>query len=1437
MSQECTVSVEEIRSWWEVPAIAHFCSLFRTAFNLPDFEIEELEEALFIQDTEFLVELIASLLQGCYQRTDITPQAFRRYLEDIINYRWELEEGKPNPLKEGAFEELPARTQVELLHRLCDYRLDAADVFDLLKGLDADSLRVDPLGEDSEGALYWYFYGTRMYKEQPVQVKAVTQSENTEIKAEEKPVKRRGRPPKKKKIFHGKRPSELESMKKEENGLADPHTGTESKRGAWSLVCATEEEWQSLADSIKGKTSSKDRQLHKLLIENFIPEISNMIIYKEKQRQEKLLDMAPRRSSDRLTIKRIIQEEEETQMAIAEVEQQKRREEEDSDRQFVLAEQRREFEKQLEEERRREEEDKVKAVEERARRRKMREEKAWLLSQGKDLPLELRNLEPHSPVTRTRKTKEFYEIDDDYTALYKVLDALKAHKDSWPFMEPVDESYAPNYHDIIETPMDLSTIEKKLNEGQYIAKEEFISDVKLMFENCQEYNGEDSEYTKMAEALERCFNKALLKHFPQEDGDTDEEFKVSSEDRERRERRRSRAQRHSGPDVLARVAEQAHRRRTPFNGKGQAHPEEEKRKPAPQPQPTSWANGPLPSQGFPSAQYTSVAEKKSPLYQPPHPMPRPPVPGTFVQRLSLDPRFPYPPQRLGEPNRHHLPQQLNMQPSPGLNDQLGPKLMGLDCKASPTLPPQPQHQQPHPPYVGPTHGPSLGPRPAALQSGGLCAPPPEGSLYPSQQRPEGVVRHPGGGATFAGPDISPLSAPQNNMYPRFRHPSVALPPMWSGVNGLGQERPSAPGLEQNPNCLPLRPFNPATIRPPPPPSKQWPDQAPSYLPHNGQPVGLYRLPCGASSPAPSAPRGDPVHRPPAPTVPTQEHRAHLGSMLDSPEMIALQQLSASSCPLGSPSRQLLSQHLGNFQQSSRAPPPPQHLPQPPPPPEIQLLKPAKDSSGDRQSSHTEDAFRKGITSEPKMAEPIQSARVAPVPGEQERKSVPSPTETPSRPSGEGIQSPSAPDRGTSQDKGLTDQTPMPGHPQGTETCVRDSEKAPEQSPQDENHKNASEPISKTELSKEVEAKSDLKPLNDAGMRPPNGHFKEQSFNIAQENQLSNVGHRAMATMNPTASPYELVQKNEAQVQYNNTNGPRHATYAMPMGRQMVVHNRQPFSNQALPQNMPQHRGPVRYPHFHQQGAAYPYPMAQNPQGNSNMFQQYQQPHYYSQAQGGNGGGGFPAEDWQRPPYQPRHPVPSNAYMPMASANVNGRLRESSMSPQGSESSTSSLVSPNPMSEGTRSSSAEIREVASPIKPARIEEDAERPESPKEILDLDSHNAVARRRSAQPPSMTGFMYDPRAMHPGMQEGASGSPSHMMAHASYGAHPFTANPYQPQRPPHHLMQAMHHPQHVGYPQGQPRMAMYRHPDPRMGHFQGMMIQQRVPGPVTEQYLRPG
>jgi hypothetical protein len=30
----------QIQSWWQVPSIGHFCSLFSSLFDLPDFDIE-----------------------------------------------------------------------------------------------------------------------------------------------------------------------------------------------------------------------------------------------------------------------------------------------------------------------------------------------------------------------------------------------------------------------------------------------------------------------------------------------------------------------------------------------------------------------------------------------------------------------------------------------------------------------------------------------------------------------------------------------------------------------------------------------------------------------------------------------------------------------------------------------------------------------------------------------------------------------------------------------------------------------------------------------------------------------------------------------------------------------------------------------------------------------------------------------------------------------------------------------------------------------------------------------------------------------------------------------------------------------------------------------------------------------------------------------------
>ena len=53
-----------------------------------------------------------------------------------------------------------------------------------------------------------------------------------------------------------------------------------------------------------------------------------------------------------------------------------------------------------------------------------------------------------------------------------VLGGLRKHEDGWVFEDPVTEAIAPGYFDVVQTPMDYSTVEKNLDSGKYKTQEE-----------------------------------------------------------------------------------------------------------------------------------------------------------------------------------------------------------------------------------------------------------------------------------------------------------------------------------------------------------------------------------------------------------------------------------------------------------------------------------------------------------------------------------------------------------------------------------------------------------------------------------------------------------------------------------------------------------------------------------------------------------------------------------------------------------------------------------------------------------------------------------------------------------------------------------------------------------------------------------------------------
>jgi hypothetical protein len=95
----------------------------------------------------------------------------------------------------------------------------------------------------------------------------------------------------------------------------------------------------------------------------------------------------------------------------------------------------------------------------------------------------------------------------------QTIKSLKKHKRAIAFLDPVDpiQFNIPDYFDIIKSPMDLGTVEKKLAAEAYPTVEAFKADIQLVFNNCYLYNNAGDPVTQDAKKLEEHYMKLCKK--------------------------------------------------------------------------------------------------------------------------------------------------------------------------------------------------------------------------------------------------------------------------------------------------------------------------------------------------------------------------------------------------------------------------------------------------------------------------------------------------------------------------------------------------------------------------------------------------------------------------------------------------------------------------------------------------------------------------------------------------------------------------------------------------------------------------------------------------------------------------------------------------------------------------------------------------------------
>ncbi|KND02687.1 uncharacterized protein SPPG_01773 [Spizellomyces punctatus DAOM BR117] len=354
-------ALQELRQYWEFAAVCQFLHLFHHALRLSEFSSDELEIHLTTCPVEEkLIDLHVRLLKslvGPLAARQISTENWQTYLQK----EFAKTHAHSDIFAQGVdYVDLPLRSKVLVLHSLCERQFDNAERFRASLNTEEETeWRVEHVGSDAKGNVYWLFDDNRLYKEAPA------------------PTIGKSRNQKKGKLKSGNK-----------NDLP------------WELICSSMEEWQSFPERFKKSRSAVEKEFYLFLIEDALPKVLADLENKEKQRRVQEA-MNNRKRSSRLQVRELEKMEQERQEQLI----REQREQERSRRSQLDRKQREELERQ-----RRIEAREQRIMEREARLHGLREDKGHVINPS-DEDACAREQTTSQPATR-RKRKRHDEFEE-----------------------------------------------------------------------------------------------------------------------------------------------------------------------------------------------------------------------------------------------------------------------------------------------------------------------------------------------------------------------------------------------------------------------------------------------------------------------------------------------------------------------------------------------------------------------------------------------------------------------------------------------------------------------------------------------------------------------------------------------------------------------------------------------------------------------------------------------------------------------------------------------------------------------------------------------------------------------------------------------------------------------------------------------------------------